>query len=248
DSPLCGDTPCRTPNIDRLANEGIRFQTVYTTCPVCSPARGSIITGLYPHAHGISSNAHNLGTSVHELPDGPNLLPRQLSKQGYRSGYTGKWHLGNGKSEAFGVAIDPAIPTSRGFVGQDFSGHGGGGFGYEEYRSYLKDHGLEHTVNPWGESATQILPTGELAGPAESTVPYFLADHTCNLIDQFAESDDPYFIWHNFWGPHGPYYAPQEYVDRYRDVEIPPWPNYDWPSRSTPGPHHVKIHPDHEQL
>jgi arylsulfatase A-like enzyme len=248
DSPLCGNTPCKTPNIDKLANEGVRFDTVYTTCPVCSPARGSVITGLYPHAHGISSNAHNLGGSVHELPDGPNLLPRQMASLGYQSGYTGKWHLGNGKSEAFGVTVNPAIPTTRGFVGQDFSGHGGGGFGYDAYHSFLKERGLKHEVKPWGEPTQQILPTGELAGPAESTVPYFLADHTCQLIDQFAASDDPYFIWHNFWGPHGPYYAPEEYVDRYRDVEIPPWPNYDWPSRSTAGPHQVKIHPDHERL
>jgi arylsulfatase A-like enzyme len=248
DSPLCGDTPCRTPHIDRLAAEGVRFDTVYTTCPVCSPARGSVITGLYPHAHGISSNAHNLGSSVHELPDGPNLLPRKLAELGYSSGYTGKWHLGNGATTAFGADVDPALPTSRGFVGQDFGGHGGGGFGCDEYQDYLREQGLSHEVKPWSENTKQILPTGELAGPVESTVPYFLADHTRSLIDRFSAEEAPYFIWHNFWGPHGPYYSPTEYVDRYRNVDIPPWPNYDWPSRSTPGPHHVKIHPEHESL
>jgi len=89
---------------------------------------------------------------------------------------------------------------------------------------------------------------GELVGPTESTVPYFLAEHTIGLIDRFRASRSPFFIWHNFWGPHGPFYAPREYVDRYRDVEIPPWPNYHWPSRAIPGPHHTKIHPDHERL
>jgi arylsulfatase A-like enzyme len=248
DSPLCGNTPCQTPNIDRLAKEGVRFDNVYTTCPVCSPARGSVMTGLFPHAHGISSNTHNLGSSVHELPDSPVLLPRQLATLGYRLGYTGKWHLGNGQPKAFGVATDPAIPTTRGFVGQDFAGHGGGGFGYEEYHRYLSERNLQHEVKPWSESSPQILPAGELTGPRESTVPFFLADHTCNLIDQFSAAEEPYFIWHNFWGPHGPYYAPEEYVDKYRNVDIPPWPNYDWPSRSTPGPHQVKIHPNHEKL
>jgi arylsulfatase A-like enzyme len=247
-SPLHADSPCQTPNIDRLAAEGVLFNTVYTTNPVCSPARGSVITGRYPHSHGISSNAHNLGTSTHELPDSPDLLPRQLAELGYTSGYTGKWHLGNGASKAFGVDIDPAKPTSRGFIGQDFTGHGGGGFTYDEYQNYLKDRNLSHEVKPWSESAKQILPTGELSGPAESTVPWFLADHTCSLINQFSDGDDPFFIWHNFWGPHGPYYAPTEYLDRYRNVDIPPWPNYEWDSRSTPGPHHVKIHPERESL
>lgn len=243
-----GDTPCQTPHIDRLAAEGVRFDNVYTAFPVCSPARGTVMTGRYPHSHGICSNVHNLGSSVHELPDGPDLLPRRLADAEYVSGYTGKWHLGNGASKAFGVDVDPAIPTTRGFVGQDFRGHGGGGFNYDEYHAYLDRTGLAHEVKPWSEPVPQILPTGELAGPSESTVPYFLADHTCDLVDRFGEGDAPWFVWHNFWGPHGPYYAPTEYVDRYRDVDIPEWPNYRWPSRETPGPHHVKIHPDHEDL
>jgi len=89
---------------------------------------------------------------------------------------------------------------------------------------------------------------GELEGPEASTVPYFLAEHTMALMDRFSGRDKPFFIWHNFWGPHGPFFAPKEFVDRYRDMEIPRWPNYEWPARSIPGPHHVKIHPDAERL
>jgi arylsulfatase A-like enzyme len=89
---------------------------------------------------------------------------------------------------------------------------------------------------------------GELDEPLEATMPYFLAENTIALMESFRKRDKPFFLWHNNWGPHEPYYAPAEFVARYRNVEIPPWPNYLWPSRSIPGPHHVKIHPDHERL
>ncbi|MCK5803551.1 MAG: sulfatase-like hydrolase/transferase [Lentisphaeria bacterium] len=238
-----GETPCRTPNIDRLAAEGVRFETAYTSCPVCSPARGTIMTGLFPHAHGITSNVHNLGCSVHDLPDGPDLLSRRLGAAGYRCGYTGKWHLGDSQGQAFGAPSKTSLPKTVGFEGQNFPGHGGGGFNYPEYKQYLKQNGWEHEVDSWNT----VWPCGILSGPVESTVPYFLTEHTLSLMDRYQEGDDPFFIWHNFWGPHGPYFVPQEYYDLYRDVEIPPWPNYDWDS-TVNLPLQVKRHPDADSL
>ncbi len=243
-----GETVCQTPNIDRLAEEGIRFENTYTACPVCSPARGTIMTGCYPHSHGIVSNIHNLGTCVHELQDRPELLSRQFEANGYSVGYSGKWHLGSDQTTAFGAPNNPSLPRDVGFEGQNFPNHGGGGFGYPEYQKYLSDNGYEHTVKPWGETTQPKFGAGELAGPIESTVPYFLTQHTMDLIDDFQKRESPFFHWHNFWGPHGPYYAPEEFLNLYRNVEIPPWSNYTWPSRTIPGPHHVKIHPDHERL
>ena len=242
-----GDTPCRTPNIDRLAADGVRFETAYTVCPVCSPARGSIMTGVYPHTHGICSNVHNLGNTVNELPDRPDLLSRRLEAAGYGLGYTGKWHLGTDRRECFYQTDNKScLPRDVGFEGQNFPGHGGGGFGYPEYKAYLAEHGYEHRakrIDPEGS-----MDGGELEGPVGSTVPYFLAENTISLIDRFRSQGRPFFIWHNNWGPHGPYFATKEYVDRYRDVEIPEWPNYHWPSRTTYGPHWNKIHPDHERM
>jgi len=243
-----GPTPCLTPNVDRLASQGVLFEKAYTVCPVCSPARATIMTGQFPHSHGITSNVHNLGSSVHELEDRPSLLSRRLEAAGYSLGYTGKWHLGTDRTEAFGGSNRPSLPKDVGFEGQNFPGHGGGGFNYPEYRKYLAERGLRHKVKPWAERTKLFHPMGELEGPVESTVPYFLAENTISLIDRFARRGRPFFIWHNFWGPHAPFYAPKEFVDMYRDVEIPPWPNYEWPSRSIPGPHHVKIHPDAERL
>jgi len=244
----CGETPCRTPNIDRLARAGVRFENAFTVCPVCSPARGTIMTGLYPHAHGICSNVHNQGCNVPELPDGPDLLSRRLEAAGYSLGYSGKWHLGTDSARHYSAPNTPCLPRDVGFEGQNFPGHGGGGFNYPEYQQYLAGNGFEHEVLDWDEKAKRIWPSGVLAGPTESTVPYFLAGNTISMVDAFRSRPKPWFIWHNFWGPHGPYYAPREYVEMYRDVEVPPWPNYEWDSRGTPGPHHAKIHPFKEKL
>jgi arylsulfatase A-like enzyme len=243
-----GNTPCQTPHIDHLAAEGVQFDNAYTTCPVCSPARATIMTGQYPHTHGVTANIHELGCSVHELVDRPELLSRRLQAAGYSLGYTGKWHLGTDRQKAFDAPNQPSLPRDVGFEGHNVPGHGDGGFGMPEYQTYLKQHEFQHQPKPWGNDALQLRRAGELAGPEESTVAHFLTDHTISLIDSFARRDRPFFIWHNFWGPHEPYYAPTRFVDLYHDEDIPPWPNYDWPARCIPGFHHVKLHPRQEQL
>lgn len=243
-----GDTICRTPNIDRLAAQGVRFETAYTTCPVCSPARGTIMTGQYPHSHGITANLHELSNATHELQDRPDLLSRRLQTAGYRLGYTGKWHLGTERSTTFGFPNRPSLPPDVGFEGQSFPGHGGGGFHYPEYHQYLADNALQHSPMEWDEDTPMLRNAAILDEPVEATVPYFLAENTISLLDRFSAGHRPFFIWHNNWGPHEPYFATRAYVDMYRDVEIPPWPNYGWPSRQIPGPHQMKIHPRHERL
>lgn len=243
-----GETPCRTPHIDSLAQDGIRFETAYTVCPVCSPSRATIMTGQYPHAHGICSNVHNLGCSVHELADRPELLSRRLQVAGYRCGYSGKWHLGTDADVVFGGRSTPSLPEDVGFQGQNFPGHGGGGFGYPEYKAYLAEHGFEHRVTRLDNRPIPVMRYGVLEGPVESTVPHFLAEHTIGMIDEITASDKPFFIWHNFWGPHAPYYSPREFYDQYRDVEIPEWPNFRWPAGEINAPHRVKLHPQAEKL
>jgi arylsulfatase A-like enzyme len=206
------------------------------------------MTGLYPHSHGITANVGELGCTMHTLPDNPFLLPRKLEGRGYSLGYVGKWHLCPEDNITFNHEGLHVLPCDFGFEGQNIPGYGYAGYFDPEYQNYLTANGYKHKVMPWIEKTVKIRGAGKLAGPLESTVPYFLSENTINLIDRFSERDTPFFIWHNFYGPHEDYNALSEFLDLYYDLEIPPWPNYSWPARDIPGPHHVKLTANQEEL
>jgi arylsulfatase A-like enzyme len=87
-------SPVKTPHLDRIAREGIRFDRAYVAQPVCSPNRASILTGYYPHAHGVLEN--NV-----PLPSKAVALSEMLSERGYECGYFGKWHLDRRNDQGF---------------------------------------------------------------------------------------------------------------------------------------------------
>lgn len=236
------DTACRTPNVDRLASEGVRFENAYTASPLCSPSRASIVTGQFPHAHGVTDNVGNVGCSVHTLQDRPGLLSRRMERAGYACGYNGKWHLCPEADEVFGYEIDPHVPSDVGFEGLDFPGHGDGGWHYDAYREYLDENGHDLEIDELDDA----YPGGRagVVEETEATVPYFLAERSISLLEELGERDEPFFLWHSFWGPHEPYYPSEEYYEPYEGVEIPPWPNADWPSQDVPGTHHCRSSPE----
>ena len=91
-----GNPDVRTPNLDALAGESVNFTTAVSGCPVCTPARGSLITGQYPLTHGVFVN------DVH-LERGPISFADTFNRAGYDTGYIGKWHLdGRGRSSYIG--------------------------------------------------------------------------------------------------------------------------------------------------
>ena len=88
DAMSCAGHPfLKTPNLDRLAREGVRFANAFATTSLCSPSRTSMLTGLYMHRHGVRDNFSALDPA---LP----TFPRLLQGNGYRSGFFGKWHMG----------------------------------------------------------------------------------------------------------------------------------------------------------
>ena len=79
-------TGLKTPNLDRLASEGIRFTRAYNCQPVCAPARSAIWTGLFPHTNGVYGNSMPMGDTVH-------TIGQRLHDRGVHSAFIGKWHL-----------------------------------------------------------------------------------------------------------------------------------------------------------
>jgi arylsulfatase A-like enzyme len=87
-----GHPHVKTPNIDRIANEGVRFTNAFCTTSLCSPSRASLLTGVYAHKHGVTNN-------FTELPATVPSFPRALRDAGYATAYIGKYHMGENNDE-----------------------------------------------------------------------------------------------------------------------------------------------------
>ena len=109
-----GSTFCKTPNLDKMASEGIDFQNFTVTSPVCSPSRASVMTGHFPARHSV--HQHFATLEHHQranMPDwlDPNapMLPKMLKEAGYATAHFGKWHLSNDH------VLDAPLPPAYGY-------------------------------------------------------------------------------------------------------------------------------------
>ena len=218
---------CKTPNIDALADEGMKFTNAFTSSPICAPSRASVMTGLYPHNHGVIDN-------FTDIKDGTPLLGECMNEQGYYCGIAGKWHVSATKT-----------PEDCGFEGKPFMGYGFPGSQVfpslifnqppdnspNYYEEYLKDNGFDIPDVSHGflgnNPALQVQEMyAKHEGPVESTIEYFVAHEANRLIDEAVEQDKPFLIWANFWGPHSPSIVPEPYYSMYDPKDIKEHPSY----------------------
>ncbi|NJL73400.1 MAG: sulfatase-like hydrolase/transferase, partial [Candidatus Competibacteraceae bacterium] len=159
-----------TPNLDRLAASGTTFDRAYTPCPLCTPARASLLSGLYPHHHGaIHNTGDHLPFDEARIGKGIRFYSHALSEKGYRVGYVGKFHAGLA-----------ATATDAGFEGLGPQGYGDVAQ-LPEYHAYLARNGLEQPQFSIEWSAHWALPTsdggnwsGTMKGPARAAECFFV--------------------------------------------------------------------------
>lgn len=208
-----GKNVCRTPHIDRLTDDAVEFSRAYTPCSLCSPARASMFTGRYAFNHGMGTNCDMYHSLSVELQHPEMLLHTRMQEAGYRCGFAGKWHVGTEKG-----------PGDYGFEGMNLPGYGrileDPGF-----NTYLKKHNLSFTPEPqyYLNPDRQTLIGGKWGGPVESTPAHYLSDYTMNMMDAYADADDPFCITCQFWGPHGPHMPSDEFYGLHDRTTLQPW-------------------------
>ncbi|MCG8648313.1 MAG: sulfatase-like hydrolase/transferase, partial [Pirellulales bacterium] len=201
-----GNSDIRTPNIDRLAAQGVRFTHAFASNPVCSPTRATFLTGLMPSQHGVHSflGAGNLqiGPAARCTLDHFTSLPEILRDAGYSCGLVGKWHLG-----------DNLHPQE----------------GLDDYWVTMP-HGGTNTFY-----GAEVIEDGQVRREP-TYLTDFWTDHAVKFIDQQADRSNPFFLFLAYNGPyslgrlllrdgqnrHAAYYADQPLASFPRQA-VHPW-------------------------
>lgn len=180
------------PALDRMSTQGVRFDRAYTTAPLCVPARVSLLTGRWPHAHRVRQNSAPQAATFEKD------LFQVCHELGYRTGLSGKNHshltpqrldFWRPFSHLNGWMPDPAPP-------QDLA--------FEQWMKHL-NHGTGDQPTPF---------------PVEAQFPYRIVSSAIDFID--SAKDQPFALWVSFPEPHNPYQAPKPYFDLFPPDAVPP--------------------------
>jgi arylsulfatase A-like enzyme len=191
----CKDIP--TPNLDRLASQGLRCTNGYVTHAFCSPSRAGLLTGRYQQRFGHENNPFYDPNDHREgLPLTEKLLPEYLGQAGYVTGWIGKWHLG---------AAPEFSPLKRGFV--ETFGFIGGGHRYQNWK-----------VKPSAEYLVPIERNGQPVDVTEHLTVAF-GHEAAHFIERHKA--EPWFLYLAFNAPHTPLEPTPERLAKFASIEDP---------------------------
>lgn len=236
---MAGNSILQTPNLDRLAREGVFFKKAYTQCAVCGPARATILTGCTVENHGILTN--ELTNSSKE--DGRMLMPtfdEILTQNGYHCEYYGKWHSPKfhtavyknpelySKNGTFAISIPGLTAFYKDFVDVVYPKPGlEAGQLYDSFtnRPYImnpldKRYGMTNEQVPQS-GKTYIQPDlhGESLTPVDDSFTAFEAKQTIDAIER--NKDSTFSITCSFHFPHAPMIPPKPYSDKFPVANMP---------------------------
>ena len=231
----------RTPNLDRLVEQGTSFHRAYTVNPTCTPTRASWLTGTYPSQHG----AWSLGTKLME--DRP-TVGDAFQRAGFRTALVGKAHF----QPLLGTEEYPSLEAYPRLHDLDFWREFHGpfyGFGHVElarnhtdeshvgqhYALWMEERGLTN----WRDYFLPNPPFRQLEGdplpdsshrprrpgeawelPAEYHYTTWISERTNALMEEYVQASDPFYLWASFFDPHPAYMVPEPYASMYDPAEV----------------------------
>jgi uncharacterized sulfatase len=186
------DKNIRTPNVDQLAKDGVRFQRGYVTAPQCTPSRAGLITGRYQNKFGVEQNFDPMRSEVVTLPE-------RLKTSGYVTGISGKWHLDSGGPKVNRVKVfDPALaPQHQGFD-EYFTG---------TMQDYSASHALDGT--PFPDAPHALTKKGCRVVLQTEWALQFLKRRS----DESGK-EKPFFLYLSYMAPHTPIEFPKPWIDQ----------------------------------
>jgi arylsulfatase len=199
-----------TPNLDRLASEGLVFDRAYCSVGICVPSRSSMMTGLYPRTLGLLSNGGH--TSV---MDDAVSMATLFQQNGYRSYAFGKRHLRGAIDRGWDVHkshMHHESPDENYIAWLEEEGYA---------KAFAEDWAAEFGRGPRGSSAWQTrFPTADLGTrlsklPEDYTMEAYTTRETIDVIKKHGKSGKPFFCWANFYRPHQPYTPLKKYMGMY---------------------------------
>lgn len=206
----CYGGEIHTPNIDQLAQTGVRFTQMHN-CARCCPTRGSLMTGIYPQKAGITGMGVNRSTNAATIAE-------ILKANGYHTGMAGKWHLSTTKALddkneqlrwlAHRADHGPFSPLENYPCNRGFEEHWGVIWGVVDYYDPFS---LVHNEEPIREVPKGFYMTD------------FITQKSLDMINEFSRDDKPFFLYVAHDAPHWPLMAPDKDIDKYKNTYKDGW-------------------------